>query len=492
MTDNPEALLQEAIAGYTHDPLGFAKFIYPWGEAGDLESHPGPRVWQARQLDKLGKQLRNKATRWEPIMLAIASGHGIGKSALIGQIIHWAMSTCEDCKVVVTSNTDTQLRTKTWPEVCKWFKLALNHHWFKLEATSIFALAKGHEDSWKVNAIPWSEHNSEAFAGLHNVKKRIVVVMDEASAISDKIWEVVEGALTDEETEIIWVVFGNPTRATGRFRECFRRFKHRWIGEQIDSREVEGTNKAQIQKWIDDCGEDSDFVKVRVWGMFPNMSAKQFISSADVDPAFGRHLKITQYGWAPKIISCDPAWGGDDELVIAQRQGLMFKILEVMPKNDNDILVANKLARWEDDEHADAVFVDGGYGTGIVSAGRTLNRNWQIVWFSGESADPGCLNKRSEMWNSTKKWLKEGGALPEDQVLRDDLLGPETVPRLDGKIQLEPKDAMKSRGLPSPNRGDSLALTFAFPVAARMTEQELISGRKPQMCIVATDPMEGW
>ena len=110
------------------------------------------------------------------------------------------------------------------------------------------------------------------------------------------------------------------------------------------------------------------------------------------------------------------------------------------------------------------MFVDGGYGTGIVSGGRTLGRKWHIVWFSGASADPGCLNKRAEMWNSMKRWLKEGGTIPADQVLADDLTGPEAVPRMDGKIQLESKEDMKTRGLPSPNRADALALTFAHPV----------------------------
>jgi hypothetical protein len=48
-----------------------------------------------------------------------------------------------------------------------------------------------------------------------------------------------------------------------------------------------------------------------------------------------------------------------------------------------------------------------------------------------------------------------------------DLIGPETVPRLDGKIQLESKKDMKKRGIPSPGRGDALALSFAFPVTAK-------------------------
>jgi hypothetical protein len=86
-------------------------------------------------------------------------------------------------------------------------------------------------------------------------------------------------------------VFGNGTRPTGRFRECFRKFKHRWDHEQIDSRTVEGVNRAQLDKWVADYGEDSDFVKVRVRGMFPSIAAGQFISEADVDAAFGRIIR---------------------------------------------------------------------------------------------------------------------------------------------------------------------------------------------------------
>lgn len=472
MTADPNAqaeqeLIQD-ILDYTHDPLGFVRYAYPWGE-GELAESEGPRAWQGRVLDYIGKRLRDPATRHQPIRIARVSGHGIGKSALISQIICWAMSTCEDCKVVVTANTDTQLRTKTWPEVSKWFRLLINAHWFKPEATSIRIKDPDHANVYRADAIPWSERNTEAFAGLHNKGKRIVLIMDEASAIPDKIWEVAEGAMTDEGTEIVWIAFGNGTRATGRFRECFRRFKARWDTEQIDSREVEGTNVEEIEKWIQDYGEDSDFVKVRVRGMFPSMSTKQFISEGDVDAAFGRHLRPDQYQWAPKILTLDPAWEGDDELVIGMRQGLHFQVLKTLPKNDNDVEVGNMLARLEDEHRADAVFVDGGYGTGVVSVGRTLGRNWQLVWFGGKAEDEGCLNKRSEMWKLMRDWLKEGGAIPPDQVLRDDLIGPETIARLDGKLALEPKDAMKRRGIPSPNRADALALSFAYPVAARPT-----------------------
>ncbi|MDI1301964.1 MAG: terminase [bacterium] len=456
----------EDMAGFAFDPLGFVHYTFPWGE-GELRDSAGPRAWQADVLTDIGDHLSDPTTRFQPLMIAVASGHGVGKSALISQIIDWGMSTCEDCKVVITANTENQLRTKTWPEVRKWLRLAINSDWFVPHATSISSTDKGHESSWRADAVPWSEHNTEAFAGLHNVGKRIILIFDEASNIADKVWEVAEGALTDEGTEIIWIAFGNPTRNTGRFKECFGRFRHRWIGRQIDSRTVEGTNKAQLQKWVDDYGVDSDFVKVRVRGMFPNMSMRQFISVTDVDAALARPLRGEQYTFAPKIITCDPAWEGDDELVIAMRQGLNFQILRTIAKNDNDVQVAAILGQLEDEHEADAVFVDAGYGTGIVSAGQTMGRDWTLVWFAGAAIDQGCLNKRAEMWKLTRDWLKAGGSIPNDPVLYADLIGPETVARLDGKIQLESKKDMKSRGQPSPNRADSLALSFAFPVVKR-------------------------
>lgn len=467
-----DAELIDLAAQHSLDPQSWVNVAYDWGH-GELAGFDGPRQWQSDVFGDIRDHLSNPVTRFHPLMIAVASGHGIGKSAGIGMISNWALSTCEDCKVVITANTENQLRTKTSPEVGKWQRLSITSHWFDVQSTSVSSRDKDHSKNWRTDFTPWSEHNTEAFAGLHNKGKRIVLIFDEASAIADKVWEVAEGALTDEDTEIIWIVFGNPTRNIGRFRDCFRRFKHRWIGRQIDSRTVEGTNKEQIAKWASDYGEDSDFFKVRVRGLFPSMSARQFISEADVTEAYGRKLRQDQYIFAPKILTCDPAWEGDDELVISIRQGLAFRILERMPKNDNDLIVASKLARWEDEERADAVFIDAGYGTGIKSAGDGMGRSWTLVWFQSESGDPGCLNKRAEMWKKARDWLKQGGAIPEDPTLRDELQAPEAVPRLDGKIQIEAKKDMKARGVPSPNRADSLVISFAFPVVKKSPIDEL-------------------
>lgn len=68
------------------------------------------------------------------------------------------------------------------------------------------------------------------------------------------------------------------------------------------------------------------------------------------------------------------------------------------------------------------------------------------------------------MWKLAKEWLKQGGTIPKDPQLHQELTGPETVPRADGKIQIESKKDMKARGIPSPNRADALVLSFAYPV----------------------------
>lgn len=463
---SPAEQLVEDITSFTHDPLGYVVYNYPWGVKGtDLERHAGPRKWQAELLESIGARLRaGAADAGEVIREAVASGHGVGKSALVAWLVNWAMDTIKNCRGVVTANTENQLRTKTWPEVAKWRRLGLTREWATCTATSLAPADAAEAKNWRIDAVPWSENNTEAFAGLHNEGGRILLIFDEASKIADKVWEVAEGALTDAQTEIIWAVFGNPTRNVGRFRECFRKLAHRWNGRQIDSRNVEGTNKKQINEWLADCGENSDFFKVRVRGLFPNASARQLYPQDRLDAAYGRHLRPEQYEFAPSIIGVDPAWEGDDELVISHRKGLMAQILRVMPKNDNDVAVANLVARYEDELGADAVFVDLGYGTGIVSAGKTMGRDWRLVNFGDASADPGCLNKRAEMANLFGEWLKEGGALPLDPRLLDECASIEAKPRMDGKLQLLSKKEMKDEGLPSPNRFDSLALTFAYPV----------------------------
>lgn len=399
-------------------------------------------------------------------MIAVASGHGIGKSALVAMVIHWAMSTCEDTKVIVTANTGTQLATKTVPEIHKWFRLAANAHWWEMKATSITVRDMEHAKLWRVDAIPWSENNTEAFAGMHNKGKRIVLIFDEASAIAEQVWQVAEGALTDENTEILWLAFGNPTQNVGRFRECFGKFKHRWKTFQIDSRTVEGTNKEQLQKYVDDYGEDSDFVRVRVRGEFPRAGSSQFISGDIV--ATCRKYKAAGYESLPKVLSVDVARFGDDQTVIGVRQGRKFRILGKYRGKDT-VWTAEQTIEFMRRENVDATVIDAdGIGAGVIDAIQHRGFGKSLFEFHGGATpfDPAAyFNRRAEAWGLMREWLAAEAEIPDDSELADDLTNPEYGFSAKQQIQLERKEELKKRGLASPDCGDCLAMTFGVKIA---------------------------
>ncbi|MDR2175484.1 MAG: terminase [Synergistaceae bacterium] len=459
------------MGALSKDPLKWVRYAFPWGK-GELADYPGPDTWQTDILS----YIRDGLSTDRPLRAAVASGHGIGKSALVAWLILWAISTCPDAKGVVTANTGTQLKTKTWAELGKWHNRFIARHWFDLSATSIAAREKGHEPSWRVDSIVWSKNNSEAFAGLHNQGKRIIVVFDEASAIDDIIWEVTEGALTDKGTEILWFAFGNPTRNTGRFRECFRKHRDLWRHVSIDSRTAAMTNKEQLKQWAETYGEESDFVKVRVRGEFPDVSDRQLIGTEAVRAAMerSRELAARDIAGAPKIFGVDVAGTGEDCSAVWMRQGLRAKRL--YKKNIKDVLafgdvVTDLIQR----ENPDTVFLDmGAMGSPLLDQLRRLGFGHLVqgVYFGGAAIRADLYaDKRTEMWHKTALWLKDGGTLPdkaaESQDIEEDLTGPEYFYNDKGKMKLESKDDMKDRGLHSPDDADALALTFAAPVYPR-------------------------
>lgn len=456
-----ERQLQEIIADFAYDPLGYVRFAFPWGEPGPLQDYDGPDEWQAQQLQYVGQVFQENpdATLQE----AIASGHGIGKSTEVAWIILWAMSTRPHLAGWVTANTQTQLKTKTWRELSVWHKRAINSHWFTWTATRFFNTA--HRETWGIDAIPWTENNSEAFAGLH--AEYVLMIMDEASAVADKIWEVAEGAMTTARA--MWFVFGNPTRNTGRFRECFGKYRHRWHQRQIDSRSCKMTNKEKIQEWIDDYGEDSDFVRVRVRGEFPRFGTNQLISSEDVERARAYSMATDEYLFNSICIGVDVARFGADESVITIRQGRKVHEQRVFRGLDNVQVAAQAAAAYRECQGHTTIFVDGvGVGAGTVDILRAQGYTVFEVNAGAKAMDEKVYyNKRAEMWGRMRDWLQSTVDLPDEPTLCDQLVALEYEYDLKERIKLETKDDLRERlpALGSPDRADSLALTFAEIIA---------------------------
>jgi hypothetical protein len=462
-SDDPVAWLIEELAQFEFDPFGFVCFAFPWGEEGtSLADELGPEDWQRQHLERIGAKLLAGDDLGAVVEEDVSAGHGVGKSAVVAWVILWAISTRAFTRGVVTANTETQLRTKTWAELGKWHGLFIAKDLFTFTATALYSASKDNEKTWRIDAIPWNASKTEAFAGAHNKGRRLLVLFDEASAIEDPIWDVTEGALTDEKTQIIWCRYGNPTRTSGRFhRNCTR--PRRNVYTRVDSRTVRFTNKAQIQSWVDEYGEDSDFVRVRVKGQFPRAGTSNFISPELTEAARRRELPRQAWEAYPKILSCDPARFGDDWTIITLRQGLRVhwqqglmgfdgvdvggRIAELCRQVGNILCIAY-----------DAV----GNGADLDSTLRRIQGLPQLVpvmWGVPAKDTKQYFNQRAEAWGAMREWLK-AGVIPDDDELCDQLTSLDYGYDNAYRIQLEKKADMKSRGLHSPDKADSLALSF--------------------------------
>ncbi len=501
---NVEAQLQDDVARFINKPYSFVMYIYPWGEPGILENEEGPDVWQTQVLKDLETalttgQVNNQNTLklvQSAIQIAVRSGHGVGKSCFISWIIDWFMSTRPNPQIVCTANTKEQLETKTWREKAKWHKLLLNKHWFQWSATKYVCLAE--PETWFAKALPWSKDRPEAFAGTH--EENVLMIMDEASAIDDIIWEVVEGAMTDINGTRIWIAFGNPTRNTGRFSQCFKKLRKYWLTYEVDSRTSNRTDKAKIAQWEEQYGEDSDFFRVRVKGQEPRTGVKQFIGSELVEGALGKQIHISQYYKRPKILGVDIARFGDDRTVFIKRQGLAMYGLQKfrgLRTQDTAGRIATIIRAWE----PDMVFLDmGNIGASVydILVGWNFGDVVTGVWFGVPATDKETyFNKRMEMVGNLKSWLELGGCLPDDNELRDDITGPEFGFSNKEQFQLESAKDLKARGEDSPDCLFAAGLTFAYPVAEKadyeqiskqsMTEYNMFSERERQPKTVKTN-----
>lgn len=454
------------------DPLRFVQFAFPWGR-GELEDFTGPEDWQLKVLMGVRDGL---LTTSEAIQVAACSGHGVGKSALSSWLILWALATCVDTKGVVTANTETQLKTKTWAELAFWYRNCAIKHWFKLTPTAIYSLDPAHKNTWRIDQIPWSEHKPEAFAGLHNKGKRILLIFDEASAIPDKIWETARGALTDSDTEIVWACFGNGTRNVGEFRECFRRNKHRWKTFRVDSREVSISNKVQIQQWEDDWGENSDFFRVRVRGLFPSASETQLIPAELIYKAMHdeEHCNVTD----AVVMSLDVARGGNDECVFRWRKGLngRWRKKVTLPGSvtrDSMRLVDKAVALLEETK-PDAFFIDAtGVGGPVGDRIRQLGYHCQDVQFGSSAREAKIANKRTQMYMDMLDAFRRGFTIHDDPDTEQELMAIEyTHDKLD-RIILIPKDLIKKQSGIGLDDADAMAILFAFPVAPKNITQSV-------------------
>ena len=430
-----------AITRYARAPVAFAREI--------LGVEPDP--WQ---LDAL-RALARGHTR-----IAIRSGHGVGKTAFAAWTICWFANTRAPFKIAITAPTAPQLFDALWPELNKWFR-TLPKAWRDLwDYTSDHITLKS-DDECFITARTSRPDRPEAMAGLHST--HVLLVADEASGIDEAVYEAAGGSMSSQGA--ITLLIGNPTRATGFFWRAHMMERDRWFTMKVPSTTSARVTETFVTEIANRYGLDSNAYRVRVLGEFPEAGDNTLIPADLIDGAMTRDIPIDPT--SPILWGVDVARFGADASVLIKRQG---NVVPEMPrrwrqfdtmrlagaiKAEYDLALSNKPT---------LIVVDViGIGAGVVDRLHEQNLPVLGVNVAEAASTTGRYGRlRDELWIRAREWLETRAVrLPRDDQLREDLIAPRYQFLSDGRMQVESKQSMRSRGLPSPDAADALIHTFA-------------------------------
>lgn len=445
-----QQLFREFIAKYRHDLIGYARDIH--GIEFDRNQRPLAEAIES------GKRL-----------IAVKSGHGVGKTTVLAVATSWFANTRYPMKVIVTAPTAGQLWDALWPEIRARFRelpAFLKDSWNVLAER--IELAADPDNSFVSPAVSTKE-KPEAIAGKHSAN--ILLLVDEASGVPDEVFVAGSGSMSGHNAQT--VLTGNPTRLTGFFFRVFNDVAMaadwtRFTISALDSTFVDpnGTPR-QIRLMF---GEDSNEYRVRVLGEFPLNDEESFIPQALVIAAQAREILRPP---VRPIWGVDPARYGRDGSGFAERFGAYTEEIRTYRGLDTMQLcgvLVDRYRRCMPGHEPSQILVDViGIGAGVVD--RLGELNLPVVGVNvTEATSTGArgYKLRDELWVRGREVLANRThrlppPLPDDR--ENDIVKQLSQPRYefrsDGTIVIESKESMKKRGLSSPDKADAWLHTFA-------------------------------
>jgi hypothetical protein len=315
-------------------------------------------------------------------------------------------------------------------------------------------------------------------AGVHS--DNVLLVVDEASGIPEKVFEAAAGSMSGLTATTL--MLGNPVRTSGSFYESHHRLKNEWYTMHISCLDSPRVSKEFIREMAVRYGEDSSAYFVRVLGKFPKTDDDTILSLALVEDAQNRDVKMSEF--TPKIWGLDVARFGMDSSVLAERQGTIVTELEAWKGKDLMQLVGlvhNKYSECLPSQRPIQIMVDSiGLGAGVVDRLRELDLPVRGINVAESPSMRGqYTNLRAELWFRMKEWLEARDCkIPKDEALFSELVSPRYFFSSTGKLQVESKQEMKKRGLPSPDRADAVILTLASEPSIAMFGKKYSSKQK--------------
>lgn len=395
----------------------------------------------------------------------IRSSNSAGKTWSISRIALWFLMCYPQSLVINTAPTHRQVENQYWRNLRSAYNNAKINLGGRLNKTSLSI-----DEDWF--AIGFSTRDGdgamESFQGWH--AKNMLVIVDEASGVHNKVFEAIEGAMAGGAM-VRLVLIGNPTRNTGDFADSFKDPLYNKIhisafhSPNVIQREAVISGLATWE-WVEEMkskyGEDSDIYRVRVLGEFPKFESDTLITVDRVSSAIDAERE--EYG-VEEYVCLDPARYGGDNAAFVHRKGNKAKVLEVIASSDTMELVGKMVNYLKQYPKAKGRIDIIGLGGPIYDRIKELPEVNTRVAGVNVAASPldkeHYANLRMESWDLMKVWLKD--AILEKHESWYQLAQPKYKIQSTGKMLLESKEDMKKRGVKSPDVGDALALSFARP-----------------------------
>lgn len=420
-----------------------------------------PQAWQIEALELVARHDR----------VAIRSGHGVGKTALLAWLILWFLITRRPVRIPCTAPTSHQLGDVLWSEIAKWRRRLPAEHSAQLSVTGEHVYRADSRQECFAVARTARRDQPEAFQGFHG--ENLLFVVDEASGVDDAIFEVGEGAMSTPGARA--VLAGNPTRTSGYFFNAFHKDCDAWKTLRVacaDSSMVAPRYAAGMARRY---GADSNIYRVRVLGEFPTSEDDAVIPVELCESAV--HRDVEPLAERRIIWGLDVARFGADRTALAKRRGNVLLEPVRYWRNKNLKASADEVAKeydaCEDAERPFAIMVDSiGYGAGVADILRSMGLPARDVNVGNASETLRYDRLRDELWWRAREWLETRTCvLPDDQDLIAELTLPKYSFTHDGKIKVESKDDMKKRSVRSPDLADAFCLTLAWR-ADKIPERE--------------------
>jgi len=485
------------------DPVRFAREVL------------GIRCW-SRQIDLVESVLTHKR-------VTCRAGRRVSKSNSLAILALWQFCSFERGDVLLTSATQAQLDGVLWTEIRR---LHANSglcadcaeadpdqprpcpHSAIIDGvcglTSKSGL-KGSDPRYGRRIFGKTARKIEGLLGFGSPE--CLIIGDECSGVADTVFGALTGMLAGGGSIVLC---GNPTKTTGYFARTFKLVT--WSALHIASTESPNYVSGHVviaglatREWVEaeiaEHGEDSAHVAVHIKGEFASAHQLRPFGADVFAAAMIANQRIEPKGLLH--IGLDPALAGardgrNDDTAICARRGKHVLELEAHEQLDKgDIL--NKLLECIDRHvlpgeqpvvNFDRLGVAGKLVGDVIEMYRAEHPTRFILWFVRESDNPkrnaSLYNKhRDELYGNLSDYLRDGGGLPEDALLEEELAEMEFAPNVKGKSVLTPKPQLRKLLGRSPDRSDALALSCWQ--APRTTWEDGARKREPRAVVAPTN-----